>query len=119
MQIIFEQNLVEELRQKHVVLELDTILQDGMETPITLYALVENLNIFNLSNLPDLISQHQTMVTQYKDNQFDDAIFNANALLGQWDSELDEFYQLVISTSENYRDLEEKWDGIRHTKPAD
>jgi hypothetical protein len=119
MQIIFEQNLVEELRQKHIVLELDTIQQDGMTDPITLYALIENLDIFNLSNLADVISQHQTMVTQYKSNQYDDAIFNANALLSEWGGELDEFYRLVITTSEEYRDTNFNWNGIRYTKPVD
>jgi hypothetical protein len=119
MQIIFEQNLVNELREKYIVLELDTVIHKGMESPVTLYALIEDITFTVLTNLPDLISQHQTMIHQYKNNEYDDAIFNANELLGQWNGDLDEFYNLVISTCENYRESKEFWDGVRHTNPTD
>jgi hypothetical protein len=119
MQIIFEQNLVNDLREKYIVLELDTVIHEDMETPVTLYALIEDITFTVLTNLPDLISQHQTMIYQYKNREYDDAIFNANALLGQWNGELDEFYNLVISTSKDYRVSNEFWDGVRHTKPSD
>ena len=118
MQIIFEQNLVNDLREKYIVLELDTVIHEGMEKPVILYALIENIGFTELTNLPDLISQHQTMVSQYKNNEYDDAVFNAYALKGQWHGELDEFYDLVIETLKSYKDSNEYWGGIRYTNPV-
>ena len=117
MQIIFDEKLVPILREKYTILELDTVMQPGLDNPVTLYALIETVDLKILQQLPDIVNQHEVMVRAYKNNEFDIAEFNANALLGQWKGELDEFYNLVIETVNSMRDNNEIWTGIRHTEP--
>jgi hypothetical protein len=117
MQIIFEEKLIPTLREKYTILELDTIMQPGLETPMTLYALIETVDLASLNKLPELINQHQILVDAYKNNKFDVAEFNANALMGQWKGELDEFYQSVVETVQAMRNNNEIWNGVRHTTP--
>ena len=118
MQIIFDKNVAIELRQRYIVLELDTIMQPKMTEPTTLYAVIENIDINAISNLVDIIAQHQTMVEQYKNNEWQDAAFNANALKGSWKGEIDEFYDLVISTANEMIEKNLTWNGIRYTTPT-
>jgi hypothetical protein len=119
MQIIFDENVVQELKKRYVVLELDTIMQPSLEKPKVLYAIIENLDLNSISKLGDIIAQHASMVEQYKNNLWDIAAFNANALKGSWHGELDEFYDLVISTSNEMLKNNSMWDGIRHTTPKE
>ena len=105
MHIIFEEKLVPELQERYIVLELDTILQPGMEKPLTLYALIENIDISILSNLPNLISSHQNLISKYKNSNWIEAVFLANSLMGSWKGELDEFYQIVCSRFDLDQDI--------------
>lgn len=119
MQIIFDEKLVPDLRSKYVVLELDTVMQPKMEKPITLYALIDGMNINILMNLPSLYDQHQILVDAYKASNWDTAEFNANAMKGSWHGELDEFYDLVIETAKMHRESKTIWNGIRYTQPSE
>jgi hypothetical protein len=119
MQIILDQKLVPTLREKYTILELDTIRQPGMEEPITLYALIENIDFTKLGSLNTLITQHEDMIRAYKSNNFKTAENDANALRGSWYGELDEFYDLVITTCRQMQDTNTSWDGIRYTEPKD
>ena len=119
MQIIFDEKLVPELREKYVVLELDTVKQPKMAAPITLYALIETIEFDKISRLPELCQQHQTMIEAYKNSKWDDAKFNAYALKGSWRGELDEFYESVISTVDELSQTNTIWDGIKHTIPSE
>ena len=119
MQIIFDEKLIPNLKQRYVVLELDTIMQPDMTAPITLHALIENIEMDKLPSLINLIQQHEAMVKFYKNSEWDKATFEAYAMKGQWHGELDEFYDLVIATSEEYRKSNSIWTGIRYTTPID
>ena len=119
MQIIIEGKLVPELRGKYTILELDTVMQPGMAEPITLYALIERIDLSNISRLSEFIEQHELMIRAYKSNDFDTAEAEANVLGGCWHSELDDFYDLVISTCKDMRDTNTIWTGVRYTEPKD
>lgn len=119
MQIILEQKLVPELREKYTILELDTVMQPGMTEPLTLYALIERIDFGTISKLSRLKEQHEIMIRAYKSNDFDTAENGANILKGSWHSELDEFYELVISTCKEMRNTNTTWTGVRYTEPKD
>ena len=119
MQIILDQKLVPTLRERYTILELDTIIQPGMDEPITLYALIERLDITKLGSLPGLIQEHEMMIRAYKSNDFDAAEKAANILLGSWYGELDEFYDLVLATCKEMRETNTTWTGVRYTEPKD
>ena len=113
MNIIFDEKLTEEIKNRYIVLELDTVKQSSMIKPITLHAIIEYPTIDNFFKLEELIEQHRTMVYQYKNNHCDDAVFNAYALKGSWNGELDEFYEHVIEFCKSLQKQNQVWDGIR------
>jgi hypothetical protein len=119
MRIIFDEKLVPELQTRYIVLELDTVMQPAMEKPLTLYALIEDLDINILTNLVDLSVQHAQLIKDYKDGNWDAAEINANALMGSWRNSIDEFYELVIQTCKEYRSTNTTWNGIRYTTPSE
>jgi hypothetical protein len=119
MQIIFDEKLVPELRDRYVILELDTVMQPGMENPIVLHALIEDIGLDLMPKLADLLEQHQLLVDSYKKGDWVTAEFNAYALKGSWNGDLDEFYDLVIATSTEMMESGETWNGVRYTTPVD
>ena len=119
MQIIFDKKLVPELRERFIVLELDTVMQPELSEPIILYALIENVDINNIVNSNDIIEHHQILINAYKSSNWDVAESNANALKGTWGGELDEFYDLVLETVVKFRNSNEIWTGVRHTTPTE
>ena len=119
MQIIFDEKLVPTLREKYVVLELDTVMQPDMTSPLTLYALIETINFGQLARLPELVEQHETMVRAYKNNEWDVAEFNAHALKGQWRGEIDEFYDSAIEAISEMRKSKTIWNGVKYTTPKE
>lgn len=119
MQIIFEQNLVPELRKKYVVLELDTIMQPNMVEPLTIYCLIDNIGPNDILNLPNLIEQHEKLIKAYKSNDWTQSKELAYQLKGSWQKEIDEFYDLVIITAEEMTSTNKTWNGVRYTEPKE
>jgi hypothetical protein len=119
MQIIFEENLVETLRQRYILLELDTIIQPAMTKPITLHALIENIDFLQLEKFEQQVQEHQQMVKEYKGSNWLKSQEMAHDLKGSWHGELDEFYQLVIDTADQMLKTNSIWDGIRKTTPIE
>ena len=119
MQIIFDEKMVPELRSRYVVLELDTIMQPGMEKPLTLYALIETMNLEILTKLPEIVQQHEDMIRAYKSNDWDTAEREANALRGSWRGEIDEFYDILIESVKEMRTSNTIWTGVKFVTPAE
>lgn len=118
MQIIFDKKLIPKLKDRYIILELDTVFHEGMKEPLTLYAVVEYPTMEHLYRLQSVIDQHVEMVDQYKNNKFDNAIFNAYALKGSWNGELDEFYDSVIEYSKQLQNSKTLWNGVKYTTPT-
>lgn len=119
MQIIFDEKVAKELQQRYVILELDTVKQPDMTEPVTLYAVIENIELEIIPTMLDLIARHVTMIEQYKNSKWEDAIVNANALKGSWKGEIDEFYDIVLTTANKMLENNTTWDGIRYTTPVE
>lgn len=119
MQIIFDQKLVPELRQKYVVLELDTVKQPAMTEPVVLHALIEHLDINDLQVLDKKINTHEKLVKDYKSNNFLNALADAESLRGSWQGQLDEFYDLVIKQCNEMIAKKETWNGILYITPKE
>lgn len=117
MHIIFDENLVPELKTKYIVLELDTILQPSMTSPKTLYALIDDVDIETLTSLVSLQAAHEELINYYKNSKWDHAIMTANALRGKWKGAMDEFYDHVIAISVEYRNTNTSWTGVRYIEP--
>ena len=119
MNIIFDANIAKEMAEKYTILELDTVMQPGLTTPVTLHALVEVSNIAELATLGFFKEMHIDLIQAYKRNEWLRAIELANGLMGQFNGELDSFYENVIDFCQESAKLGTTWDGIRHTTPKE
>lgn len=119
MNIIFNKELVEELKEKYTILELDTVLQPNMIEPLTLFAVVEITNITDLSTLSFFREMHGDMIKEYKSGNWERAVELTNGLIGHFNGELDEFYNLVIDFCVESAKVNRIWDGVKHTVPVE
>jgi len=119
MNIIFDSNVAEQLKDKYTVLELDTIMQPGLANPVTIHAVIDQVDLANISQLPGQKAKHDEMVVAYKTGNWSMAIALAESLTGVWQGDLDDFYKEVIDFSRESAILNKQWDGIRHTVPKE
>ena len=119
MNIIFDINLVPELKNRYIVLELDTIWHEGMEQPLKLHAIIETVPVADLEILDELSANHAAMVGFYKAGVWDAVPPLVEKLKGHWQGELDSFYDLVLDFSIESAKLNRTWDGVRITTPVE
>jgi hypothetical protein len=115
----FNKQLVEELKEKYTILELDTVMQPGLPEPIVLHAVVEITNITDLSTLSFFREMHEDMIREYKSGNWTRAAELTSGLVGHFNGELDEFYNLVIDFCGESVKVNRSWDGIKHTVPIE
>jgi len=118
MNIIFNQQIADNLREKYVILELDTVMQPALSEPVTLNALVE-IGLNDIPTISFFREMHEEMISAYKSSNWQRAIELATGLLGQFNGELDEFYNLVLDFSTESAKVNRSWDGIKHTVPKE
>ena len=112
MKIVFDQKLVKNLRERYTVLELDTVIQQGMDEPLTLHIVVEHIPIPEMTQLEHLKNLHRELIEIYKAGQWELVPSAVAPLLGKFNGELDSFYKQVLDFSNNCAMLNSKWDGI-------
>lgn len=117
MQIIFDKELIPSLKERYIVLELDTVFHKGMSEPITLYCIVEYPALEDFQDLNEIIETHARAVKYYKLGDWEKAITETEFLLGHWNKSLDDFYDHLIKFSKESIKNKTTWDGIRITNP--
>ena len=68
MKIIFDQNTAEQLRDRHTLLELDTVEIQGLKK--TVYCLVDEFEFQDIPQLTSLKQLHEQFITLYKQKDF-------------------------------------------------
>jgi hypothetical protein len=119
MNIIFDAATAKSMADKYTILELDTVMQPGLPEPVTLHALVEVSNVNELATLPFFREMHSDMIREYKSGNWQRALELISGLMGQFNGELDNFYENVIDFCQKNDIVSIKWDGIRHTVPKE
>ena len=92
MLIIFEDQM-DLLQGRYVTLELDTIKFGSDGVPKTAYCVVENVKLQDMLKLDDLKSTHKNLIDSYKTQQWNECLESIENLTGQFNGELDTFYQ--------------------------
>lgn len=105
-----------ELRNKYVVLELDTLRFPGSTDPRIAWCLVElsNLNITELPNLDQYIDLHNNLMKNYRLKNWKYCEDALEHLRGRWQGVLDTFYSEITQRIESFRldDPGQNWDGV-------
>lgn len=117
MKVIFDKNLVQD--DRYTFLELDTVMQPGLENPVTLYAVIDDLPLEEIVELDSLKVYHNVLIANYKAGNWDRIATDAEPLIGKFRGELDSFYQNIIDFAAESAKLNKQWDGIRHIVPQE
>jgi hypothetical protein len=117
MNIIFDTQIANQLKDKYIVLELDSIQQPGMPEPVVLHALIENTDLAALASMAVDREMHHELILAYKRGDWAESVRIAEQMKGRWAGEIDQFYDSVIDFSKEHAILNTTWDGIRHTVP--
>jgi len=112
MHIIFNNDLISEINEKYILLELDTVLYNGLDHPLKMFAVIDDVEIPENTDISSLLEQHTALLVEYKNSKWDNAILNANALRGSWNGYVDQFYESVVNTATKYKENNKIWDGI-------
>ena len=114
MHIIFDGPARLELAQKHVVLELDTVLLPEQNAPTIAYCVLENIPFQELSIIDKLKDWHHELIQAYKARDWDQCLSGVARLKGQWGGQLDTFYDVIYERVKVYKEQEPEtsWDGV-------
>ena len=113
MNIIFGTSEAEQLSEKYIVLELDTVTIKS-STPITVYCIIENIPLEELPKADKFKKLHSDLMEQYRKRNWDFCIQAIEHLMGFWGKQVDTFYEVLSNRLINYKENEpeESWTGI-------
>ncbi len=96
MHIIFGQDVADDIRQKHLVLELETFVV-GEELK-TAYCVVqpESISLTDMPDLERLTRLHATLISALNRQDWSTVVEGVSHLRGKFGGELDSFYDVLI-----------------------
>lgn len=113
MNIILGEDTAEELRQKHIVLELDTFRIAGRSDPVKAFCVTEDLSMSSLMVADQMQDLHQGLLRNYRKRNWNYCHQALKQLQGQWDGQLDSFYNAmharIVELEKSQLDAD--WDG--------
>ena len=114
MNIILGRENAANVALKYTVLELDTLLLDPDQEPVTAYCLIEETNINNIVLLETIKEHHARMMNNYKTRQWHQCLQDLESLKGCWSGQVDSFYEEIDSRLRRYlaQDPGEDWDAV-------
>ena len=116
MKVIFGRDAAAAISERMTVLELDTLYQEGLNEPVTAFAVLENTDV-PLQELPLMdnhLKLHNTMLLEYRTGNFSYCTQALEHLRGKWGGEIDSFYDEFENRINSLKatPLPDNWDGI-------
>jgi len=96
MQLIFNREDAEALREQHTVLELETITKDGVTLDVFCLVPADKINLSELAQLNHNVKLHQTFVDCFKNKEYKVCRDLYEHLIGKFGGEVDSFYDEII-----------------------
>jgi hypothetical protein len=122
MKVIFGKKHADELSDRMTILELDTFFQAGLDEPVTAYAVIdtESVPIHEFPVLENHIELHNTMMAEYRKQNWDYVEQALEHLPGRWGGTLDSFYEELSKRVTSLKDqsLPGNWTGVIINTPA-
>jgi hypothetical protein len=111
---MFGDSITDDIKSRYIVLQLDTFYFADIEQKRVAYCLIETVPIAEMLNIDQTIKLHNNLMRNYGLRNWNYCVDAIEHLRGRWNSELDSFYDSVVSRIAQYRDsdLGETWDGI-------
>jgi hypothetical protein len=114
MNIIFDSPQVNVLKQRHVVLELDSFLLPNCQTPLKSWCVVEQVPINEISTVDHYAKLHSDLIEHFHKKNWNVCKDAVELLLGRWGGELDSFYLHLKDRVQTLstQSLPESWNGV-------
>lgn len=118
MYVIFGKDSTDKLGDKFTYLELDTFMQEGLESPVTAFAVIsmDDMKLEEIPLLDNYSRIHNDMLKEYRKGNFNYCHQAMEHLRGRWQSQLDSFYDEFEQRIKKLETepLPDGWDGIVH-----
>ena len=113
MNIIIGKENVEPIKDKYIVLELDTITVEGKE-PFTAYCVVDSIPSLDLNVTKSYTDLHTSLMENYRKRDWNFCEQAVEQLMGFWNKELDSFYEDINARIQDYKtnDPGPEWTGF-------
>ena len=101
---MFEDSITDEVRNKYMLLPLDTFYFSDIDTNRTAYCLLENTPIMEMIDVDRFLELHEGLMRNYAKKNW---LFCENALehlMGHWNKELDSFYLHLAKRIREYKE---------------
>lgn len=116
LKVIFGKHNAESVQDRVTLLELDTFDQSGLAEPVTVYAVVDSAEMpqQEIPVLKNLVELHNTMMLEYRKQNWSYCEQALEHLTGKWNGMLDSFYQTFASRIQELKtsNLDPNWNGI-------
>ena len=111
---MFEDSITEEVKNKYMLLPLDTFYFASTEKNSVAYCLVEHTPIQEMFSVDRFMDLHQNLVKNYYLRNWNYCEQAIEQLLGKWNGEVDSFYTEIDARVKTYKDHDPgpDWTGI-------
>lgn len=111
---IFFGPINQDIAHKYTVLELDTFCLRPNGEKFTAYCVLDDINLSDLSDLPNLVGIHHAMMRHYRSREWESCLDACAVLFGRWNGQLDSFYSEITERVKNCVEVspDPNWDGI-------
>lgn len=106
MNILFESAITNEIKNKYILLPLDTFYFKSTDKIETAYCLIENTPILEMVLVEQNRDLHLKLIENYQKRNFQFCKNAIDHLIGRWSGELDSFYQSMLERIEFLESVE-------------
>ena len=114
MNIIFDTENIEAIKNNNVVLELDTFYLSRLDKTTTAYCVVDNIKITDLDKIEQSQRLHAELISAYKQKNFKLCKDLLQHLIGAFGGEVDSFYLELSKRADDIvaKSLPDDWSPI-------
>jgi hypothetical protein len=96
MNIIFDTENIEAIKNNNIVLELDTFYFTKLDKTTTAYCVIDNVKLTDIEKIDQHQRLHAELISAYKNKDFTLCQDLLEHLIGVFDGEVDSFYNELI-----------------------
>lgn len=113
MNIILESQITPEIRDRHILLELDSFRLAGLTDPVPAYCLLEKVGLDEMMVMKQYLDLHGNLMHNYRTRNWNYVEQAIEYLMGKWDRQLDSFYTNLLERVKALKEqsLDDSWDG--------
>lgn len=114
MNIMLDSQITDELKQRYLLLELDSFWLPGHESPVAAFCVLDPLSPDQMIDSQQWIDLHGNLMHNYRAQNWNYVEQATEFLLGRWQGQLDTFYHDLNHRVQDLRQqtLDASWDGV-------